>query len=208
MKRISKKIILASGSPRRKELLERLGLQFEVIIPQVEESFDLDIPVFDLVKKLAMQKALTVAHDQENAIIIGADTLGVYRGKILSKPHDDTEAIRILRMLNGRAHRVITGFTIMDTSNGHVVSDVVETTVYFRKLTLTEIEAYVKTGEPLDKAGAYAIQGLGALIVDRIEGDYYNVMGLPLSKVAGYLKLFGIKILRQVQEFKPSAGSC
>ena len=129
------------------------------------------------------------------AIIIAADTIGVIRGKIIGKPHTPDEAGRMLRSLSGKSHRVITGFTIVDTGTGKTLSESVETRVWVGKLTPEEIDAYVKTGEPLDKAGAYAIQGLGAVIVEKIEGDYFNVIGLPLNALTESLKEFGIAIL-------------
>ncbi len=130
-----------------------------------------------------------------NAIVIAADTFGVFDGRILGKPHTEEEARRMLEALNGKSHSVITGFSVIDTGTNKVLSKSVETRVYIRKLTPAEIDAYVRSKEPLDKAGAYAIQGLGAVIVERIEGDYYNVVGLPLSALAEALKVFGIDVL-------------
>jgi len=187
-----KKIILASASPRRKELLERIGLKFEVEPSRYEEQTIPALGSHELVKRNSLEKAKTVATKRRNAIIIAADTIGVRRGKIIGKPHTSTEARKILTALSGRSHRVITGFTIIDTGTGKTVSRSVETKVYFRKLTPAEIDAYIRTSEPLDKAGAYAIQGLGSVIVEKIEGDYYNVIGLPLSALVKALKEFGV----------------
>lgn len=128
-------------------------------------------------------------------MVIGADTFGVFEGKILGKPHYADQAKKMVYALSGKSHAVITGYSIIDATNGKIVTGIVETIVHFRKLTEEEIDAYVATGEPLDKAGAYAIQGIGALLVDRIEGDYYNVIGLPLCALAESLKTFGIRIL-------------
>ncbi len=186
-----KKIILASASPRRKELLEKIGLKFEIDSSDVTEDLQSDIPPRELVKKLSMEKAHAVVKKYDDAIIIAADTIGVFEGKIIGKPHTTTEAKKMLNMLNGKSHLVITGYTIIDTKTNKTVSKSVATKVYFRKMTGDEIDAYIKTGEPLDKAGAYAIQGLGALIVEKIEGDYYNVIGLPLSALVVSLKDFG-----------------
>jgi len=190
-----KKIILASASPRRQELLERIGLKFEVEPSRYEEQTILALGPHELVKRNSLEKAKTVAARRRNAIIIAADTIGVFRGRILGKPHTPTEARKMLTALSGRSHRVITGFTITDSETGKTTSRSVETKVYFRKLTPEEIDAYVRTGEPLDKAGAYAIQGLGALIVERIDGDYYNVIGLPLCALVEALKEFGVSTL-------------
>ena len=192
-----KKIILASASPRRKELLEKLGLEFEVESSDYEERSAPTVDPCGLVIKNSLAKARAVAARHKKAIIIAADTIGVIRGKVIGKPHTADEAGRMLRSLSEKSHRVITGFTIIDTETGRTISKSNETKVYFRKLTPPEIDAYVKTGEPLDKAGAYAIQGLGAVVVEKIEGDYYNVIGLPLSALTESLKEFGIFILRK-----------
>jgi septum formation protein len=187
--------ILASGSPRRKELLEQIGLKFTVDPADTREDIDFSLEPHELARKLSLEKAQAVAARHKNAIVIGADTFGVFEGKIIGKPHSETEAAEMLQTLNGKPHQVITGFSIVDTAGGKTVSRSVKTTVYLRKLTAEEIDAYVKTKEPLDKAGAYAIQGLGALLVEKIEGDYFNVVGLPLSELAEALKEFEIKVL-------------
>ncbi len=129
-----------------------------------------------------------------DSIIIAADTIGVLEGRILGKPFDAPHARKMLAEMSGRCHSVITGFTVVDSATSRAVSRTVETKVFFRKLTRAEISRYVNTGEPLDKAGAYAIQGLGALLVDRIEGDYSNVIGLPLCELAVVLKRFGVTL--------------
>jgi len=190
-----KKIILASASPRRKELLKKIGLKFEIDPSNSEEELDLSLPPHELAQKLSLAKAQAVAQKYRHAIIIAADTFGVFRGKVLGKPHTPAQAKKMLQRLNGKSHLVITGFTIIDTESKWSLSRVVTTRVCFRKMTESEIDAYVRTGEPLDKAGAYAIQGLGSLLVARIEGDYFNVIGLPLSALAQSLKEFGVNIL-------------
>ena len=129
-----------------------------------------------------------------DSIIIAADTIGVLEGRILGKPLDAPHACKMLAELSGRCHSVITGFTVIDSATDKAVSRSVETKVHFRKLSRAEISRYVKTGEPLDKAGAYAIQGLGSLLVERIEGDYNNVIGLPICALAIVLKGFGITL--------------
>lgn len=142
----------------------------------------------------AVEKARSVAGKYRDALIIAADTFIVFRDRLLGKPHTPKEAIKILHMLNGKTHSVITGFALFDTNNGRKISRSVETLVTFRKLSDEDIEAYVETGEPLDKAGAYAIQGLGASLIKNIDGDYFNVVGLPLGPLIAALKKFGITI--------------
>lgn len=189
-----KKIILASGSPRRKELLKKLGIKFEVVPSDYEEDMSLKLKPQELAKFLSLEKAKSVAKNYKNAIIISADTFVVFKGKYIGKPHSKIEAKRMLKDISGKSHLVITGFTIMDTKNKKTISKTVETKVYIKKLTPKEINAYAKTKEPLDKAGAYAIQGLGKSIVEKIEGDYSNVVGLPIYALAESLKKFGIKM--------------
>lgn len=192
-----RKIILASASPRRKEILKITGLKFSVCASDFEEDIDLPLTPRALAKFLSRKKAEAVAHKYDNAIVIAADTFIVFNGRLLGKPHTKKEAEKMLRMLNGKPHYVITGFTIMDTANNQILSKSVKTTVYFRKVTLREICAYVGSKEPLDKAGAYAIQGLGAVLVEKIEGDFFNVMGLPLCALTEDLKKFGVYVLKQ-----------
>jgi septum formation protein len=189
-----KTIILASASPRRKELLEKIGLKFEVDASDCEEEINAGLDPHELARQLAIKKAKSVAARHKNAIIIAADTIGVIRNKILGKPYTKNEACKMLRQISGKSHLVITSFSILDTGTNKIVTGTVNTRVYIRRLTGQEIDDYVETGEPLDKAGAYAIQGMGALIVEKIEGDYYNVMGLPLHALAEALKEFGINI--------------
>jgi septum formation protein len=149
----------------------------------------------ELARAISLEKARSVAGRHKNAIVIAADTFIVFRSKIMGKPGTEAEARKMLMRLEGKPHSVITGFTILDTDKNKVLTKSVETVVYIKNLTPEEIDAYVKSGEPLDKAGAYAIQGLGSAIVERIEGDYFNVIGLPLSALAEGLKGFGIYIL-------------
>jgi septum formation protein len=190
-----KTIILASASPRRKELLEKLGLKFRVEPSNYQEDINSELEPHELAKSLSLKKAELVAMSHKSALVIAADTFIVFEGKILSKPQTETAARKMLSTINGRRHSVITGFTIMDTDSKKVLSKSIETKVYIRQLTSNEIDAYVRSKEPLDKAGAYAIQGLGSVIVEKIEGDYFNVVGLPLSALAKSLKEFGIHIL-------------
>ena len=188
----SRTIILASASPRRKELLEKAGLKFVVDASDFEEDLSLRMPARRLARYLSCEKAKAVAEKYKNAIIIAADTIISLYDQVFGKPHTNSEAIKMLNILNGRAHDVITAFTIIDTGERQSVSRSVVTKVYFRKMTMMEIDAYVRTGEPLDKAGAYAIQGLGASIVKKIEGDYNNVVGLPVDALMSALRKFGV----------------
>ena len=190
-----RKIILASASPRRKEILGLTGLKFFVDASEYEEDMELRLKPHQLARFLSYEKAKTIAHKYTNSLVIAADTFIVFKDNILGKPHTHAEAMRMLTLLNGKAHSVITGFTIIDTNTKKKLSRSVETRVYFRKMTISEMEAYVKTGEPLDKAGAYAIQGTGAIIVKKIEGDYFNVVGLPLVSLTEALKKFGVSVL-------------
>ena len=190
-----KRIILASASPRRRELLEKIGLKFEVEPSNYAEDMRSRLSPDELAKSISLEKAKVVASKHKNAIVIAADTFIVFRGKIMGKPGTEAEARKMLMMLRGKSHSVITGFTILDTDRNKVLTKSVETIIHIKNLTPEEIDAYVKSKEPLDKAGAYAIQGLGSVIVERIEGDYFNVMGLPLSALAEGLKEFGVRIL-------------
>jgi septum formation protein len=190
-----KRIILASASPRREELLEKIGLKFEVEPSNYEEDMRSKSSPDELAKSISLEKAKIVARRHRNAIVIAADTFIVFRGKIMGKPNTEAEAREMLVTLRGKSHSVITGFTILDTDRNKVLTKSVETIIHIKNLTPEEIDAYVKSKEPLDKAGAYAIQGLGSVIVERIEGDYFNVMGLPLSALAEGLKEFGVHIL-------------
>jgi len=192
-----RKIILVSASPRRKDILRITGLNFTVCTSDYEEDLTLSLKPRELARFLSRKKAEAVAHKYKNAITIAADTFIVFKNRLLGKPHTGKEAEKMLRMLNGKAHSVITGFTIMDTGSNKILSRSVETKVYFKKLGREEISAYVRSKEPLDKAGAYAIQGLGAVFIDKIDGDFFNVMGLPLSALTESLKKFGVYVLKQ-----------
>jgi septum formation protein len=190
------KIVLASKSPRRRELLSNLGLDFEVIESNVEE-FSSEKHPSRYVMDLSFNKAMLVAKKlKEEAIVIGADTIVVIEDKVLGKPKDRDEAFIMLKNLQGRVHTVYTGITIVRTKDFKYVSDFEETKVWIKKLEDEEIFNYIDTGEGYDKAGAYAIQGVGALIVEKIEGDYFNVVGLPISKLFDILKReFDVRLL-------------
>ena len=190
-----KEVILASASPRRKELLEKIGLRFKVEPSNYEEDITSALEPHELAQKISLEKAKVVANKHQNVIVVAADTFIVFGDQILGKPHTEKEARKMLEAISGKSHSVITGFSIIDTSNNKTLSKSVETKIYVRKLTLAEIDAYVKSKEPLDKAGAYAIQGLGSVFVEKIDGDYYNVVGFPLSALTEALKEFDINIL-------------
>ncbi len=180
------KIILASGSPRRKELLLQAGIDFEVITSDIEEICQSSEPG-QVVMDLSLQKALAVAAKCPGLLVLGADTVVAIDGDILGKPVDETEAFNMLSRLSGRKHQVFTGVTIIDkNSQAHVFFE--STVVEMYELTEEEIRGYIATGEPMDKAGAYGIQGKGATLIKCIEGDYNNVVGLPLSRVYRALK--------------------
>lgn len=183
-----KKIILASSSPRRIELLKQIGINPQVIKNQIEETIrEFEIPE-QVAMSLAFRKAYDVALNENQGIFIGADTIVVFEDEILGKPKDKEDAFFILKKLSNKEHYVITGFSILDLVNGIKIVDYEKTKVTFNELTEDRIKAYIETNEPLDKAAAYGIQGKGALLVKRLEGCYFNVVGLPLSKVEYYLR--------------------
>ena len=198
-----KTIILGSASPRRRELLAQIGAEFEVRVSNKEEVYHSNVPE-EIVKELALMKAENVAEElaEENpagavksTVVIGADTIVVQDGKILGKPADEADAVRMLTGLQGCRHDVYTGVAVLDyDENGekHVYNYPVGPAVYVNEMTEEEIRAYVETKDPLDKAGAYGIQGRFAAHIDRIEGDYYNVVGLPVSRVYRTLRKLGV----------------
>ncbi len=181
--------ILASQSPRRRKLLRQIGISFIPISSDVDETVTENLKPEELVEHLALKKASSVAARKSNALILGADTLVVSCGRIFGKPQDNSEAADMLRQLSDSTHIVYTGIALFHRESDRVVSEVESTMVTFGQLSETEISNYVKTGSPLDKAGAYGIQDdLGALFIDRIDGDYYNVVGLPLRRLYMLLK--------------------
>lgn len=179
-------LILASKSPRRKEILQGLGLEFICESPAVDESFPPKIEPSLLVRELAMRKAEAINVNNSTDLVIAADTIVYHRGRILGKPKNEADALVMLRLLSGDVHTVYTGYAVK--SMYKTVCEYCATNVHFRNLDDGEIMSYIKTGEPMDKAGAYGIQGIGALLVDRIEGDYLNVVGLPASSLMLCLK--------------------
>ena len=188
------KIVLASQSPRRRELLGKMGLEFTTKAPEIDETALSGLPARQLVEALSREKALWAARQEDpEAIVIGSDTVVVRDGEILGKPASPAQAEEMLASLSGRSHEVCTGITVCQ--GGRVVSQVEVTQVTFRHLTPQEIARYVRTGEPMDKAGAYGIQGLGALLVEGIQGDYSAVVGLPVCRLGRILLDFGVDCL-------------
>lgn len=191
MLKINRTLILASASPRRQNLLRQIGLNFIVHPSGVEEDLHPTLPPEEYVLELSRKKAIWVAKNYNDAIIVSADTIVVLDGQIVNKPKDPNEARQMLKMLSGRTHKVYTGFTILDTKTNRIISDFEITDVKFRELSDDEIEEYIATGSPLDKAGAYGIQDdYGAVFVERINGCFYNVVGFPLTKFYLAMKKF------------------
>lgn len=193
-------IILASASPRRRELLRNMGLDFSIIVSDADEdTVDVSVPPEIYVQELALLKATATAKrvlDRKKALIISADTVVVYDNKVLGKPKDEEEAKAMLKMLSGKIHQVYTGFCVLRMKDAMTVCKSVCTHVRFKNLTDEKIAKYVATKEPMDKAGAYGIQGLGAMLIDAIQGDYFNVVGLPVSELAEVLETeFNLQIM-------------
>lgn len=187
------KIILATASPRRKDLFSKTGMKFKTIASNTEEDLDEKDPIV-VVRECAARKAEKIRKKINNGLIIAADTVVVLRGKIIGKPVDSKDAFKTLKLLSGRSHYVITGIVLMDASTGESKFGFEKTKVFFRELSDDEIKKYVDSKEPLDKAGSYGIQETGAIFVRRIEGCYTNVVGLPLVKLIEMLKEFGVMI--------------
>ncbi len=173
-------LILASQSPRRRELLGLFRLPFVIRVADIDETMDETASAYDEVARVSREKALAVSRGEDD-VVIAADTIVVCQGKVLGKPHSPEEAVQMLSLLSGRDHQVMTGMTVL---RGEKILSCTEVTdIHFRELSKKEIDAYVATGEPMDKAGAYGIQGGAALFAEKMVGDYYNVMGLPVCKL-------------------------
>ncbi|EKN65857.1 nucleotide-binding protein implicated in inhibition of septum formation [Neobacillus bataviensis LMG 21833] len=185
-------LILASSSPRRKELLENLHLTFAIISSEVDESFDPELSPEEVVMELAERKAQAVFKENQDAIVIGSDTIVALNNRILGKPADEAEAIQMLTSLSGTKHDVFTGVSIVSPTSTTRFYE--KTEVWFWELTDKEIKAYVQSGEPLDKAGAYGIQQLGSMLVKKINGDYFAVVGLPVARTIRELKKAGYRL--------------
>lgn len=185
------KLVLASSSPRRRELLHAVGLEFDVVVSHVEEIPGAGERVEDYVQRLSREKAAEVAKRHPDQWVIAADTVVYLDGEILEKPRDDAHAIAMLERIAGREHVVYSGVTLHCAARNFSETEMCASRVTMAQMTTEEIEAYVATGEPLDKAGAYAIQGVGALLVDSVDGNYTNVVGLPLPTLYRMLKNAG-----------------
>ena len=184
-------VILASQSPRRRELLGLTGLPFVVRAADIDETMDSSRAPFDEVARVSRLKAEAVARKPED-VVIAADTIVVCEGEVLGKPRNEADAFRILSLLSGRHHEVMTGMTVV--CGDKVITHTEVTKIHFRELLPEEIRAYIASGEPMDKAGAYGIQGGAALFADEMVGDYYNVMGLPVCRLAVILRSLGLPI--------------
>lgn len=185
-----KKLILASGSPNRKQILVDAGIDFEIDPSNYEEDMTLPMHPYELVKHLSEGKAKDVAVRYREGLVVGADSIVVFNEHLLGKPHTPERAKEMLKMLSGKSHEALTGFTVVDVEKNKIISKVVVTKVFFRNLSDAEIEAYVATGEPLERAGAYAIQENGVKFVEKIEGSKANVAGLPIEELLETLKEF------------------
>jgi len=188
-----KQIVLASSSPRRSSLLRQIGINFEIVPPDVDESrysFEGDPSV--TAERLALAKAQSAAGriDARGRLVLGADTVVLFEGEVIGKPKDADDAFAMLQKLAGRSHRVLTGYALLDPRTNRAVTAHERTVVSMRELTDAEIRAYVDTGEPLDKAGSYGAHALGAGLITRVEGCFYNVIGLPLARLLMTLKNF------------------
>ena len=189
-------LILASQSPRRRELLGLFRRPFEVRVADIDETMDDGKPPFDEVARVSRAKAQAVPREQDD-IVVAADTIVVCAGRTLGKPRTEAEAKEMLRLLSGRDHQVMTGMTVL---RGDAVVTCTEVTdIHFRELTEKEIESYIATGEPMDKAGAYGIQGGAALFAQRMVGDYYNVMGLPVCRLYEILSQIAPEWMEEIQ---------
>jgi septum formation protein len=191
---MKQKIILASTSPRRHELAKTMGLDFDIVPSRYEEDMTLKLSPHRLVMELAFGKAEDVAKRHKDAIVIGVDTIVVFKGKKLGKPVDKKHAFDMLKSFSGKAQRVYSGVAIIDCRTGRSVRSCEETKLWFRKMHDDEIWRYVQTGEPLDKAGAYGIQDLSSIFVKKIDGCYYNVVGFPIHNIYICLKKLGVNI--------------
>ena len=191
------RLILASASPRRRELLQRAGVAFTVVPSNTLEAAQVGETPDAYTLRVAAEKALDVARRHPGTWVLGADTIVEIDGEVLGKPRDETEGKRMLHQLSGRTHRVITAFVLVDGGGQVRASQVVTSTVTFKPLSDAQIHEYLATGEPFDKAGAYAVQGLGASLIERVAGSYTNVVGLPLDEVVAVLRAAGLLLAQE-----------
>ncbi|HSQ89227.1 Maf family protein [Romboutsia sp.] len=183
-------IILASASPRRKEILENTNVKFDVVKSEIDEVIlDQELPS-QVVMRLAFEKCMDIAGRYEDDLVIGADTIVVLDGIILGKPKDKDDATSMIKKLSGKTHQVITGISLINLNANKKIIDYVVSNVKFKDLSEEDIKDYIQTNESLDKAGGYGIQGYGALLVEEIQGDYFNIVGLPISRLSDLLKKY------------------
>lgn len=181
-------IILASGSPRRKEILENANIKFSIKQSDIDEVVLKDELPSQVVMRLAFEKSMDIALNNKESLVIGADTIVTINNEILGKPRNEDEAISMIERLSGKTHQVITGISLINLDAGKKIIDYVVSDVTFKDLSKEDIKDYIQTNESLDKAGAYGIQGYGALLVKEIKGDYFNIVGLPISRLSDLLK--------------------
>lgn len=181
-------IILASASPRRKEILENINVKFDIVKSDIDEVILEDELPPQVVMRLAFEKSMDVAKSNKESLVIGADTIVVFNNKVLGKPKDKEDARNTIRLLSGNTHEVITGISLINLSANKKIIDYVVSRVKFKDLSEDDINDYINTGESLDKAGAYGIQGYGSLLIEEIQGDYFNIVGLPISKLSDLVK--------------------
>ncbi|MDF1498131.1 MAG: Maf family protein [Patescibacteria group bacterium] len=194
---MKRKIILASGSKSRKKLIKSLGFNFETEKSNYNEDMREKLPMHKLAQKIALGKAQAVAQKHKNAIIIGADTFGIIDRKLIGQAKTPIEAKKALKLISGRKHKLITGIAIVDTQNNKIISDYDISEVWIKRLSQKEIDCYVKTGEPLFKAPAYTIEGLGSVFVEKIRGNDTAIIGLPMNKIYNHLIKLGVNILEK-----------
>ena len=200
---MKRKIIIASGSESRKRLVKSLGFNFETEKSNYDEDMSEKLPAHKLAQKLALGKAQDVAQKHPNAIIIGADTFGIIDKKLIGQAKTSTEAKKVLKLINGRKHKLITGIAIIDTKNNKIISDYDISEVWIKKLSKKEIDSYIKTGEPLFKAPAYTIEKLGSVFIEKINGSDTAIVGLPMNKIYKHLLRLKINLLE-----KPYFNNC
>lgn len=187
-------LILASQSPRRKELMGLFHIPFAIQVADIDETMDETLPACQEVARVSRMKAEATPHGADD-VVVAADTIVVCDGKVLSKPKDPTDAYRMLRLLSGKDHQVMTGLTVLRGDAATVCTEI--TDIHFRELTDKEIWNYIRSGDPMDKAGSYGIQGGAALFVERIVGDYYNVMGLPVCRLGQILRVIAPELMEE-----------
>lgn len=185
-------IILASESTRRVDILRTLGISFSIVPPDIDERQKKDEPPREYVSRISLEKASSVGNHFPQKWVVAADTVVVYKNKIMGKPKDERDAFKMLKTLSGKWHKVITGYCVLNISKGIIYRDVVETKVFLREMSDDEIIRYINTAEPLGKAGSYAVQGKGGYMVKEIKGSYANVVGLPICEVAEALLSLGV----------------